>query len=134
MIKTNFIMKSNRMMRVTVRVMVKFILFWTCLHWQVMQHAPDFTWTEKVWGGNVRWTTSYEKEQIILWSFNWKFFHYLSLSLSILHYPLFLPLSYGESLMRISHENPSSLVLFYQEPAQVKYGAIGMVHITREVT
>ena len=49
---------SNRRLRVRVRV--RFLLFYSELAptdpWCNM--LCDFTWTEKIWGGNARWTPS----------------------------------------------------------------------------
>ena len=55
---THFIMKNNRkLLGLKVRVGVRFFFYSElATHWPVMTHAPDFTWTEKIWAGNVRWT------------------------------------------------------------------------------
>ena len=64
MIKTQILLRktieSNRSLRVTVSVRVRFLLFYFELAptdpWCKM--LRDFTWTKKIWGGNVIWTPS----------------------------------------------------------------------------
>ena len=65
---------SNRRLRVGVRV--RFLLFYSELvptdPWCNM--LCDFTWTEKIWGGNVRWTPSqwrYFIERPVFWFVGW---------------------------------------------------------------
>ena len=60
--------EGNERLRVRVRVRVKFLLFCFKLAptdpWCNM--LRELTGTEKIWGGNVRWTPSYEWKQKIL--------------------------------------------------------------------
>ena len=78
MIKTKIVLwktiEANGTLSVKIRVRVKFLLFYSepvpTDPWCNM--LSDFTWKENIWGGNLRWTSSFEQIVFIKWKQNIK--------------------------------------------------------------